>query len=75
MLHFIIKDTGAAITQQQIDSFISRNYLQATLNAENKKGTGLGYLIVKDLLEMMGGIMKIISQINVGMTIETNIHN
>ena len=65
-LQIIIQDHGAGMTQQQIDTLLSNEFVIATANASGRKGNGLGYQIVKDLLRLTGGRIAIDSVLNEG---------
>jgi len=61
-----IIDTGSGMTKEQIENIMSDEKIIAGVNADNKKGTGIGYLIIKDLLGIVEGSMEIRSTKNVG---------
>ena len=61
-----VTDTGLGMTKVQLDNLLRDERIVASLNVDNKKGTGLGYLIIKDLLEMMKGSLDIKSNKNEG---------
>jgi len=67
-LEFAVSDTGIGMTQEQVEHIFS-SYYQAT-DATSRKfgGTGLGLAISKELVEMMGGEIKVHSQKDVGTT-------
>lgn len=69
LLGLQVSDTGLGMTKDQIDNLLSDEKIIASVNVDNKKGTGLGYLIIKDLLKMMGGSLDIRSVKNKGTTI------
>lgn len=48
-----ICDTGLGMTREQIQNILSDERIVAAVNVDHKKGTGLGYLIIKDLMKMM----------------------
>ncbi|MCL2064639.1 MAG: response regulator [Candidatus Cloacimonetes bacterium] len=66
LLVFVIKDTGIGISQKGIN-----NLFQAFEQAKSEKnryieGTGLGLIISKTFVEMMGGSIEVTSEINKG---------
>lgn len=61
-----VEDTGLGMTAEQIDNLMSDERIIASANVDNKKGTGLGYMIIKDLLNMMDGYLEIKSKKNIG---------
>lgn len=54
-----VKDSGIGIEQKQIEQLLQSNDLLSTPGTNNEKGTGLGLLIVKDLIKKNGGELKI----------------
>jgi len=69
--HIIIsvKDEGCGMPQEQIQNILEDRFVISAANVDNKKGHGLGYLIIKDLIKMMGASLKIESEIGVGTTV------
>lgn len=67
-IHFSIKDTGIGIAKEKIGIIFER-YLQATpdIHAEFG-GTGLGLNISKNFIELLGGEIKLDSEIGIGTT-------
>lgn len=61
-----VTDNGLGMTTQQIENLLSDKKIIASANVDNKKGTGLGYMIIKDLLKMMSGNLSIKSSKNNG---------
>lgn len=57
-----VKDEGIGMTQEQIKNLLSDNIIISSANIDNRKGNGLGYLIIKELLKMVGGILSIQSK-------------
>jgi|GEM_PF-822221 len=62
---FIIQDTGVGISPEHL-SIIFQPFQQ--VGDQNKKiqGTGLGLIISKDLISLMGGQLNVTSQLNIG---------
>lgn len=52
-----VTDDGWGMTREQIDNLMSDEKIITSANVDNKKGTGLGYMIIKDLLKMMDGTL------------------
>jgi signal transduction histidine kinase len=57
-----VKDQGVGMTQEQIANILSSDVIISSANIDNRKGNGLGYLIIKDLLKMMSATVKINSE-------------
>ncbi len=68
LMEFSVVDDGIGMTQEQLEK-IFNSYAQAE-NSTSREfgGTGLGLAISKELIEMMGGKIKVRSQKNVGTT-------
>lgn len=54
-LLIIVKDEGFGMAQQQIDNLLSEEVVVSSANSSGKKGNGLGFLIIKDLLKLTNG--------------------
>jgi signal transduction histidine kinase len=50
-----VTDTGLGMTEEQVANLLSDNKIITSSNIDNRKGTGLGYMIIKDLVKMMDG--------------------
>lgn len=68
-----IKDEGKGMTQEQINNIISDTFIITSTNIDNKKGNGLGYLIIKDLLKTLNGKISITSKKNEGTTVSIHL--
>jgi signal transduction histidine kinase/CheY-like chemotaxis protein len=67
-LRFSVEDTGIGLAPEQIERLFT-NYTQAeTSTTRRYGGTGLGLVISKRLVEMMGGAIQIASEPGVGST-------
>ena len=73
MLDFAVSDTGIGITQEQITKLFG-NFVQADSSTSKKfGGTGLGLAITKKMSELMGGDIRVTSEIGKGTTMTVRI--
>ncbi len=61
-LTFRVKDEGVGMTPEQIQNIMADQFIISSANIDKRKGNGLGYLIIKDLVKMMGASLEIISE-------------
>lgn len=64
-----VTDEGVGMTTEQINNIMANQIIISSANIDNKKGHGLGFLIIKDLLKMMGASLTIESKKNIGTTV------
>jgi signal transduction histidine kinase len=64
-----IQDTGVGMTQEQINNIMADQMIISSANVDNRKGNGLGYLIIKDLLKILRGNLTIRSEKEKGTTV------
>lgn len=64
-----VSDEGAGMTAEQIKNIMADQFIVSSANMDNKKGNGLGYLIIKDLLKMMNATIAINSEKSKGTTV------
>jgi signal transduction histidine kinase len=57
-----VADQGTGMTPDQIKNILSDDFIISSVNIDNRKGNGLGYLIIKDLLKMIDGTIAIESK-------------
>jgi signal transduction histidine kinase len=65
----IVKDEGIGMSQEKIQNLMADHVVISSANVDNKKGHGLGFLIIKDLLKTMGASLQIDSKLGEGTTI------
>lgn len=65
-----VKDQGFGMTKEQINNILADQFIVSSANVDGKKGNGLGYLIIKDLLRVVEGHFSIKSAKNIGTTIK-----
>ena len=61
------------MTKEQIHNIMSDQFIVSSANVNNRKGNGLGYLIVKDLIKIMNAELQITSEKYKGTTITVSI--
>jgi K+-sensing histidine kinase KdpD len=54
-------DNGVGMSEDQIKNIMADKFIISSANINNKKGNGLGYLIIKDLIKMMSATLEISS--------------
>jgi K+-sensing histidine kinase KdpD len=64
-----VKDEGIGMTKEQIQRILADEVVITSANVDNKKGHGLGYLIIKDLIKTMNARLAIESKKNEGTTV------
>ena len=64
-LNFKVTDTGPGMTEAEIESLFAP-FSQAQAGLQLHEGSGLGLAISKHLVDLMGGTIKVCSQINQG---------
>lgn len=48
-----VKDDGVGMTNEQINNIMSEMYIVSSATIDKRKGNGLGYLIIKDMLKLV----------------------
>ncbi|MBK8952781.1 MAG: HAMP domain-containing histidine kinase [Chitinophagaceae bacterium] len=64
-----VKDEGVGMSPEQVHRLMEEHVLITSANVDIRKGHGLGYLIIKDLLKTMNATMKIDSMQGTGTTV------
>jgi signal transduction histidine kinase len=64
-----VKDEGVGMTPEQIQNIMADQFIISSANIDKRKGNGLGYLIIKDLVKMMGAVLSIESKKVEGTTV------
>jgi signal transduction histidine kinase len=64
-----VKDEGVGMTPEQIQNIMADQFIISSANIDKRKGNGLGYLIIKDLVKMMGAVISIESKKGEGTTV------
>lgn len=68
-----IEDTGVGMSREQINNIMADHFIISSANVDNRKGNGLGYLIIKDLLKIMRGQLYIQSEKEKGARVDIRI--
>jgi signal transduction histidine kinase len=61
-----VQDQGSGMTKEQINNLTNDEIIISSINTDNRKGHGLGYLIIKDLLKITGATIRFESRKNQG---------
>jgi signal transduction histidine kinase len=61
-----VKDQGVGMSPEQIENIQSEQFIVSSINVDKRKGNGLGYLIIKDLLKLVDAKFVIKSKKNKG---------
>ncbi len=61
-----VTDFGVGISKENIEILYRFNSQFITIGTENERGSGLGLIICKDMIEKHGGYLRIESELNVG---------
>jgi signal transduction histidine kinase len=69
-----VKDEGIGMSPEQIQRLMAEEVVITSANVDNKKGHGLGYLIIKDLLKTMDAKLHIDSKKGEGATVSIQIN-
>jgi signal transduction histidine kinase len=64
-----VEDTGVGMTPEQINNIMADHFIISSANVDNRKGNGLGYRIIKDLLKILRGHLSIQSEKEKGTTV------
>lgn len=73
MLSLAVKDTGIGIKKEIMDSLFTRFSRADDVQKKHIEGTGLGLAIVKQLVDLMGGEIKVESEYGEGSLFEVNV--
>ncbi|MGG9964587.1 ATP-binding protein [Ferruginibacter sp. SUN106] len=64
-----VKDEGVGMTADQIKNIMADQFIISSANIDNRKGNGLGYLIIKDLIKTMNAKLQISSEKGIGTSV------
>jgi len=69
-INFAVSDTGIGIPEEKQESIFD-SFSQGSVEINRKYGgTGLGLTIVKKLVDLLGGDINLVSQVNIGTTFD-----
>ncbi|MGB5008666.1 MAG: HAMP domain-containing sensor histidine kinase [Ferruginibacter sp.] len=68
-----VQDEGVGMTPEQIKNIMADQFIISSANIDNRKGNGLGYLIIKDLVKMMDATLQISSVKNKGTIVSIHV--
>ena len=72
-IHLKISDSGIGLSEEQIPRIFDRFYQIDDSATRHQEGTGIGLALVKELVELQGGKIKVLSQIHLGTTFDIRI--
>ncbi len=64
-----VNDTGMGMTQKVIETLLEKNTIITTLGTNNEKGSGIGFKLIKEFMENIGGRIEIYSEIGNGTSV------
>ncbi len=64
-----VSDTGVGMTDEMQTKLFDGEHYQSTTGTGNEKGSGLGLILTKDFIEMLGGTIKVESQEDKGTSV------
>ena len=62
----IIQDDGVGISKEGLDKIFKQNEKYSTIGTEGESGSGLGFLLCKDMINKLNGKLGVESEINKG---------
>ncbi len=69
-----ISDTGIGMTEQQFTNLVEGKSGMVGLGTRNEKGSGLGFMLIKDFVEMLDGEVSIESKLGKGTTVHITLN-
>ncbi|MDP3147907.1 MAG: PAS domain S-box protein [Ignavibacteria bacterium] len=68
MVRIFVKDTGVGISKDNLQKIFRTDSTVTTQGTENERGTGLGLLLCKEMIERHGGTISVESELEKGTT-------
>lgn len=69
-----VADTGIGMSEQQMAELVAGNITMVGLGTRNEKGSGLGFLLIRDFISMLDGELRIESALGQGTTIRITLN-
>ena len=64
-----VSDTGVGMTEEVKSKLFDGEHYQSTTGTGDEKGSGLGLILTKDFIQMLGGSIKVESTIAKGTSV------
>ncbi len=68
-----VTDQGIGMSPEQVRNIMAEQIIITARKTDSRQGNGLGYLIIKDLIKMIGGELMIESKRGIGTTVSINL--
>ncbi len=68
-INITVLDNGIGMTKEQSKNILSRDFIVSSTNVDDKRGSGLGYLIIRDLLKIIKADITIQSKLKKGTSV------
>jgi signal transduction histidine kinase len=65
----IVNDTGMGMTKLMVNNLLQNNNLMTTPGTNNEKGSGIGFKLIKEFMENIGGKIDISSEVDKGTSV------
>lgn len=66
----IVKDSGTGMTEEKLNDLFKIEKVKSEKGTEGEKGSGLGLILIKEIMDMHNGNIKIKSNVGEGTTVE-----
>jgi signal transduction histidine kinase len=64
-----LNDTGIGMTKQMVENLLQKNDMVTTPGTNNEKGSGIGFKLIKEFMENIGGKIEITSEVGKGTSV------
>lgn len=72
-IYLKVRDSGIGINKRQLSQIFNRFYQGDSSTTRVQEGTGIGLSLVKELVELQGGTIKVVSKLGKGTTFEVKL--